>query len=114
MLLSKGEVVHHGQPVEAPKHFAHLGYPAPANENPVDHILRIIQEYKFDSIESLPSETMSLPEVPSVKYTTSIGRQIYVLFRRNMYDQLKDMQKFGPPLWHEGNRQRTAWDLLVV
>lgn len=95
LLLANGEVVYHGEPIQAPQVFARLGHPAPVNENPVDHILRIIQEHKFDRVVSSPVEMLSLPEVPAVKYTTSIFRQVYVLFRRNLYDQVKDREKFG-------------------
>lgn len=43
MILSKGEIVYHGPNSEAVDYFAALGYECPADSNPAEHFLDLVQ-----------------------------------------------------------------------
>eukprot|EP00929_Paragymnodinium_shiwhaense_P121717 TRINITY_DN9406_c0_g1_i1.p1 TRINITY_DN9406_c0_g1~~TRINITY_DN9406_c0_g1_i1.p1 ORF type:complete len:619 (+),score=132.95 TRINITY_DN9406_c0_g1_i1:56-1912(+) len=98
LLLAAGRAVYRGLSTKLPDYFSSKGFPAPPNENPVDHAMRVIQEHPAEQFAAdfgklAPVEASECLR-SSYSYPNSFWKQVSVLFRRNVYDFVKDSSKF--------------------
>lgn len=99
LLLAMGRTVYRGEATRVPEHFQQLGFQSPPNENPIDYVMRVIQEddptkfaSQFGPLEPVvPAESLR----EAYRYPNSMWLQISVLFRRNCHDFVKDKEKFA-------------------
>ncbi|CAJ1422261.1 unnamed protein product [Effrenium voratum] len=59
IILHAGEITYHGPASEMTSHFSDLGYPCPANFNPADHIMFLLQKEDSTKIQMIKTRWLS-------------------------------------------------------
>ena len=124
VLLARGAVAYSGRTDAVMGHFEGLGFVCPPNENPADYFLVLLQDELeargCDFVQSwrVAEDERAVPAAaaaaaadaspPSKRprqraegvssYRVGICKQVWVLLRRRLYDQVQDPSKFGRQL----------------
>lgn len=105
LLLAKGKMIYSGKTKEMPEYLKRHGVPNPANCNPADHMMRVIQEESPKGHwAQLWAEQQQSPHMPVAQtaevpwenkdYAVTQWQQFQILLARNGADYLKDKQQF--------------------